>query len=132
MKSKRKLKNNRRKLTMSVKIKKELENLTKVWLKSGSSKKKSKKSVNRFINTLKKKCRNQPGNIGNNQPGNIGNNQPGNIGNNQPDNIGNNQPGNNIGNNQPGNNQQDDNAAPIQKRPKKTRKRPKKTQKRPN
>ena len=59
MKSKRKLKNNRRKLNMSVKIKKELENLTKVWLKSGSSKKKSKKSVNRFINTLKKKCRNQ-------------------------------------------------------------------------
>jgi len=44
---------------MSIKIKKELEKLTKEWLESLSNKKKikSKKSVNRFIKTLKKDCK---------------------------------------------------------------------------
>ena len=58
---KSKTKNKSRKLKMSVKIKKELEKLTKEWLESLSNKKKikSKKSVNKFINTLKKKCKHE-------------------------------------------------------------------------
>ena len=55
MKSKRERKN----LKMSVKIKKELEKLTKNWLKSISIKKRSKKKVNKFMNNLKKKCKHQ-------------------------------------------------------------------------
>jgi len=43
---------------MSIKIKKELEKLTKEWLQGLSNKKKtqSKKSINKFINSIKKKC----------------------------------------------------------------------------
>lgn len=56
---KSKTKNKSRKIKMSIKIKKELEKLTKEWLESLSNKKKikSKKSVNRFIKTLKKDCK---------------------------------------------------------------------------
>ena len=59
MKSNIEHKNNRRKTKMSLKIKKEIKKLTKVWLESLSNKKKmkSKKSVNKFINTLKKNCK---------------------------------------------------------------------------
>ena len=60
MKSKRNSKNKSKskKLYMSVKIKKELEKLTKEWIESlpNIKKKNSKIRVNKFINTLKKKC----------------------------------------------------------------------------
>ena len=65
MKSKKKkktrVKSNKIKLNMPVKVKKELKKLTKEWFESLSNKKKlkSKKSVNKFINTLKKKCKHQ-------------------------------------------------------------------------
>ena len=39
---------------MPLKIKKELEKLTKEWL---TNRKKSKKNINRFIKSLKKKCK---------------------------------------------------------------------------
>jgi hypothetical protein len=44
------------KRNMSIKIKKELEKLTKEWLQGLSKKTQSKKSINKFINSIKKKC----------------------------------------------------------------------------
>ena len=39
------------------KNKKELEKLTKEWVQDLSKKNKSKKSINKFINSIKKKCK---------------------------------------------------------------------------
>ena len=51
---------NKKKHIMSLKIKKELKNLTKDWINSLPNKKiYSKKNVNKFIKTLKKKCTSQ-------------------------------------------------------------------------
>jgi len=51
---------NKKKHIMPIKIKKELKNLTKDWINSLPNKKiYSKKNVNKFIKTLKKKCTSQ-------------------------------------------------------------------------